>query len=75
MRLKTSAQNVRNVTIWGNHSSTQYPDVCHASVTLDGTNYKPVKEVVNDDDWLRGAFITVDNFFIYKLLETFYLQS
>ncbi|XP_028396075.1 malate dehydrogenase, cytoplasmic-like [Dendronephthya gigantea] len=58
MRLKTSAQNVRNVTIWGNHSSTQYPDVRHASVTLDGVDYKPVREMVNDDNWLHGDFIT-----------------
>ena len=57
-RLKTSAQNVRNVTIWGNHSSTQYPDVRHALVTMDGTNYQPVREVVNDDNWLHGEFIT-----------------
>ncbi|CAB3995233.1 malate dehydrogenase, cytoplasmic-like [Paramuricea clavata] len=62
MRLKTSAQNVRNVTIWGNHSSTQYPDVRHASVTLDGVNYKPVRELINDDNWLHGEFITVRNF-------------
>lgn len=59
MRLKTSAKNVRNVIIWGNHSSTQYPDVRHASATLDGSSYKPVRELVNDDSWLHGEFITV----------------
>lgn len=31
---------VRNVTIWGNHSSTQYPDVNHG--TVDG---KPIRQV------------------------------
>jgi hypothetical protein len=64
---------VRNVTIWGNHSSTQYPDVRHASVTLDGTNYKPVREVVNDDNWLHGEFITVRrvaSFFTRQLSST-----
>jgi len=25
---------VKNVIIWGNHSSTQYPDAAHATVTL-----------------------------------------
>jgi malate/lactate dehydrogenase len=37
---------VKNVIIWGNHSSTQYPDVNHAVV-----NGKPVREAVNDNEW------------------------
>lgn len=56
-RLNVSPLNVRNVTIWGNHSSTQYPDVRHASVTLDGVTYKPVMQEVKDDNWLNGDFI------------------
>ena len=47
---------MRNVTIWGNHSSTQFPDVAHAYVE-DGK--KPVYEAVNDDAWLKGDFIKV----------------
>lgn len=59
MRLKTSAQNVCNVTIWGNHSSTQYPDVRNATVKLDGSDdFVPVTGAVNDDKWLHGEFIT-----------------
>ena len=44
---------VKNVIIWGNHSSTQFPDVAHGSV--GGT---PIKEAVKDDEWLKGDFIT-----------------
>lgn len=43
---------VKNVIIWGNHSSTQYPDVNHA--VADG---KQVREAVQDDAWLNGQFI------------------
>merc|ERR1711951_340429 len=36
MRCGVSANHVKNVIIWGNHSSTQYPDVHHAKVTVNG---------------------------------------
>ena len=49
---------VRNIIIWGNHSSTQFPDVAHATVTTtSGTT--GVYEAVKDDAWLKGDFITV----------------
>jgi malate dehydrogenase len=50
---KTGAQtrDTRKVTIWGNHSATQYPDVFHAEV--DGT---PATELV-DQSWLESSFI------------------
>ncbi|MFK7738893.1 MAG: malate dehydrogenase [Planctomycetota bacterium] len=44
---------VKNVTIWGNHSNTQYPDWHHA--TIDGV---PAAQAVNDDAWLKGAFMS-----------------
>jgi len=43
---------VKNVTIWGNHSNTQYPDWHHA--TIDGA---PAAEAIGDDAWLKGEFI------------------
>lgn len=43
---------VRRMTIWGNHSATQYPDLSQA--TVDG---KAAAELV-DKDWARGEFIT-----------------
>lgn len=45
---------IRNTIIWGNHSSTQYPDVNHA--TVDGV---PARECIKDDEWLNGEFIQV----------------
>ena len=57
-RLKLSADAVKNVIIWGNHSSTQFPDVSHATVLQDGQQ-KPVYDAVKDDAWLKGDFIKV----------------
>ncbi len=44
--------SVRRVTIWGNHSSTQYPDASHALL-----GDKPAPEVINDESWMRETFI------------------
>ena len=44
--------SVSNMTIWGNHSSTQYPDFTNA--LIDG---RPAAEVINDRTWLEGDFI------------------
>jgi malate dehydrogenase len=45
--------DVANIAIWGNHSATQFPDFQNA--TIGG---RPAAEVVGDDEWLRGDFIT-----------------
>ncbi|MEO6848256.1 MAG: malate dehydrogenase [Chthoniobacterales bacterium] len=45
-------RDVSNVTIWGNHSSTLYPDFYNAKI--DG---KPATEVITDEAWLQGDFI------------------
>ena len=44
--------DVRNVTSWGNHSATQYPDFYNA--TIGG---RAVVEVIGDEAWLQGEFI------------------
>ena len=49
----TGVAGVKNLAIWGNHSSTQFPDFSNA--TIDG---KPVTAVISDQEWLRGAFLT-----------------
>lgn len=51
---KASAEitSVKNVAIWGNHSSTQYPDFYHA--TIGG---QPAPSVIRDEAWLKGDFI------------------
>jgi malate dehydrogenase len=43
---------VTNVAIWGNHSSTQYPDFYNAKI-----NGKPATDLIKDETWLKGEFI------------------
>jgi malate dehydrogenase len=57
-RVGVSAQDVRNIIIWGNHSSTQFPDVSHATVTIGGSDVK-VLDAVKDENWLKTEFISV----------------
>ena len=52
-RTDSHVTDIRRLTIWGNHSATQYPDVNHASV-----NGKSARDLV-DADWLAGEFIPV----------------
>lgn len=44
--------DIKKMTIWGNHSATQYPDLFHAEVA--GKN---AAEVVNDQAWIEDEFI------------------
>lgn len=43
--------NVSNVTIWGNHSTTQVPDFVNAKI-----NGKPVTDIIKDRKWLEEEF-------------------
>ncbi len=54
LALKTGAavKDITNMTIWGNHSTTQYPDILHAKV--GGRN---AADVVNDQQWFENEFI------------------
>lgn len=51
---KTGAKvtDIKKMTIWGNHSATQYPDVFHAEV-----NGRNAAEVVDDQNWIENDFI------------------
>ena len=53
---KTGApvRSLKKMTVWGNHSATQYPDLFHAEA--DG---KPVWPLINDQAWLEKSFIPV----------------
>jgi len=44
---------VTNIAIWGNHSATQYPDFYNAKI-----NGKPAHQVIGDEGWLKGEFIS-----------------
>jgi malate dehydrogenase len=49
----SAVADVQNMTIWGNHSATQYPDFYNA--TIGG---KPATDVITDGNWLQNDFIT-----------------
>jgi len=51
-RAEVPVSDVRDLAIWGNHSSTQFPDAWHASI-----GGRPAPEVIGDEEWLRGEFI------------------
>jgi malate dehydrogenase len=51
-RLSVPVAEVRKMTIWGNHSTTQYPDLFHAEV--GGRN---AYEAVGNHEWVNGTYI------------------
>lgn len=53
-KARVDVTEVKNLTIWGNHSSTQYPDFYNA--TISG---RLVTEVIKDHDWLEGEFLSL----------------
>ncbi len=52
MRVNRPLSSITKMTVWGNHSTTQYPDLSHCEV--DG---RPAKSLVNDDTWINDTFI------------------
>jgi malate dehydrogenase len=52
-RAGVAVEEVRDLAIWGNHSSTQFPDFYHATVAG-----KPAAEAIGDEAWLQGDFIS-----------------
>jgi malate dehydrogenase len=51
-KMGAAVADITNVTIWGNHSATQYPDIFHAKVGGEGA-----AEKINDQAWLESDFI------------------
>ncbi len=51
---KVPVAAVTNLAIWGNHSTTQYPDARNARIAG-----LPVFEVIDDHGWLKGKFIEI----------------
>lgn len=52
LRVNCGVGEVENVIIWGNHSSTQFPDVNHGKA-----KGCPIRAMVKDDNYLNGEFI------------------
>ncbi len=67
-RLGVTADKVKNAIIWGNHSSTQFPDVKCATVELQG-KVTAVCDAIKDVDWIENDFIKVR----HRLLNSIYL--
>ncbi len=53
-KAKVEVSEVQNLTIWGNHSATQYPD--YANTKISG---KDITSVISDESWLQGEFISI----------------
>jgi len=51
-KANVAVTSVSEMTIWGNHSATQYPDFYNAKI--DG---RPAHQVINDENWLKTTFI------------------
>ena len=51
-RLDASVNEIKKMTVWGNHSNTQYPDLSHCEV-----NGKNALELVGDQDWYADSYI------------------
>ena len=51
-KAEADVTSVKNMTIWGNHSATQYPDFYSAKI-----GGKPATEVIDDEPWLKDIFI------------------
>ncbi len=52
-RAGVPVRSVSNLAIWGNHSSTQFPDAWNARI-----GGEPAASVIGDEEWLRGDFLT-----------------
>ncbi len=51
-RLDASVNDIKKMTVWGNHSNTQYPDLSHCEV-----GGKNALELVGDQDWYADTYI------------------
>ena len=51
-KAKVPVAALSNVAVWGNHSTTQYPDAANARIAG-----LPVFEVISDHGWLKGKFV------------------
>ena len=53
-KFDVTVNDISHMTIWGNHSATQYPDLFHCEV-----NGRNAAEAVGDQDWLENTFIPI----------------
>ena len=53
---KVTSKDIRKCIIWGNHSSTQVPDVTHVDVDVAG-KIAPLMSLVQDKEWVEGKLV------------------
>ncbi len=53
-KANVAVTEVSEMTIWGNHSATQYPDFYNAKI-----NGKPATQVITDENWLKNDFVKI----------------
>lgn len=58
-KLNVGVNAVKNVVIWGNHSSTQFPDARNATVTTNDGKTQSVVNAINDQNYLQNEFVTI----------------
>lgn len=57
MKLNQPVSHIRKMIVWGNHSSTQFPDLSHAEI-----DHQKVIDLIKDQIWVENSFIpTVQN--------------
>ena len=54
MKLGKPVGHIKKVTVWGNHSSTQFPDLYHAEI-----NEKKIIDLIEDQMWIENCFISI----------------
>jgi malate dehydrogenase len=52
LKLVQPIRDIKKMVVWGNHSSTQYPDLTHAEI-----NGRPISSLLQDQDWVERTFI------------------
>ncbi|XP_037037598.1 malate dehydrogenase, cytoplasmic isoform X1 [Bradysia coprophila] len=58
VKVNVPVEDVKNVTIWGNHSATQFPDVKHATAKI-GLVEKSVYDAINNQSYLENEFVSI----------------
>lgn len=53
IKASVDVNSVTQMTVWGNHSATQYPDFYNAKI-----NGKSAYDVINDDAWFKNTFVS-----------------
>ncbi len=54
LKAGAAVTDVKRLAIWGNHSTTQYPDFYNATI-----KDKPAAEVIKDEEWLKTTFLDI----------------